>query len=80
MRDVIVIAILTLSVSGVASAAERYAVTGTLANIRSGPGTNHEILYEAEKYYPVVILKKTGNWYQIEDNEGDIGWIYSHYY
>jgi SH3-like domain-containing protein len=76
MRDVIVIAILTLSVSGVASAAERYAVTGTLANIRSGPGTNHEILYEAEKYYPVVILKKTGNWYQIEDNEGDIGWIY----
>ena len=75
IRDALIIAIITFTVSGVASAAERYAVTGTLVNIRSGPGTNHGILYEAEKYYPVVILKQTGNWYQIEDYEGDVGWI-----
>ncbi len=76
IREGLITAIIILTVSGVASAAERYAVTGTLANIRSGPGTNHKILYEAEKYYPIVILQKTGNWYQIEDYEGDIGWIF----
>jgi SH3-like domain-containing protein len=76
IRESFIIAIIIFTVSGVASAADRYAVIGTLANIRSGPGTNHEVLYEAEKFYPVVILNKTGNWYQIEDYEGDIGWIH----
>ena len=76
IREGLITAIIIFTVSGVASAAERYAVTGTLTNIRSGPGTNHKILYEAEKYYPIVILQKTGNWYQIEDYEGDIGWIF----
>jgi SH3-like domain-containing protein len=76
IRDGLIIAIIALTVSGVASAAERYAVTGTLANIRSGPGPNHEILYEAEKYYPVKMINKRGNWYQIEDYEGDTGWIH----
>jgi SH3-like domain-containing protein len=76
IRDGLIIGIMTLTISGVASAAERYAVSGSMANIRSGPGTNYEILYEAEKYYPVVILQRRGNWYQIEDYEGDMGWIY----
>ena len=76
IRGLFIIAIIILTVSGVASAAERYAITGSLANVRSGPGTNHEVIYEAEKYYPVILLKKAGNWIQIEDYEGDIGWIH----
>ena len=76
IRRIFIIAIIILTVSGVASAAERYAITGSLANVRSGPGTNHEVIYEAEKYYPVILLKKAGNWLQIEDYEGDIGWIH----
>ena len=57
-------------------AAEHRAVSGTIANIRSGPGTNHEVYYQAEKYYPLEIVRKSGNWYEVKDYEGDIGWIH----
>lgn len=64
-----------LIVSEAASAADRYAVTGSMVNVRSGPGTNYQVMYQAEKFYPVILLSTAGNWYQIEDYEGDIGWI-----
>ena len=48
-----------------------------MANIRSGPGTKHEILWKAEKYYPVEVLKTSGRWYQFRDFEGDQGWIHN---
>lgn len=69
--------ILILLPASLVPAAERYAVTVKTANIRSGPGTDHSILFEAEKYYPLNLLKKDGNWFQVEDFEGDVGWIYS---
>ena len=47
------------------------------ANIRSGPGTNHEILWQANKYYPFKILKKQGKWYYFMDFEQDKGWIHA---
>ena len=62
--------------SDTARAGERYTVVGTIANIRSGPGTNHEILCQAEKYYPLNLVKRSGNWYKVEDFEGDVGWIH----
>ena len=69
--------LLLLISSSLVTAAERYAVTANIANIRSGPGTNHSILFEAEKYYPLQVLKKTGSWFQVEDFEGDVGWIFN---
>ncbi len=71
----ITVILLIISASA-ASAKERYAVAGKIANIRSGPGTKYDILCQAEKYYPINIIKKSGNWYKIEDFEGDIGWIH----
>jgi SH3-like domain-containing protein len=71
-----IIAIILFISSGFASAAERFAVTGKLVNIRSGPGTNYDILWQAEKYYPINITKKSGSWYKFEDFEGDTGWIH----
>lgn len=62
--------------SGPAFAAARYAVIKNLANIRSGPGTKYEIVCEAEKYYPLNYIKKSGNWYRVKDFEGDMGWIH----
>ena len=70
------IAILLLTYAGIALAAERYAVTAKLINIRSGPGTNYDILWKAEKYYPIDVIKKSGKWYKFKDFEGDIGWVY----
>ncbi|MFC1798950.1 SH3 domain-containing protein [Thermodesulfobacteriota bacterium] len=56
--------------------AERMAVKSPLANIRSGPGTTHEVLWKVEKYHPLVIFQKSGNWYRFRDFEGDQGWIH----
>ena len=73
---ILISALFLILASNTASSAERYAVSGGVANIRSGPGKNYKILYKAEKYYPLNVVEKLGNWYQFEDYEGDIGWIH----
>ncbi|HIJ56015.1 MAG TPA: SH3 domain-containing protein [Deltaproteobacteria bacterium] len=60
-----------------AAAAERYAVSSELANIRSGPGTNYEKLWQVWKYHPVTVLNKKGPWFYFKDFEGDEGWIHN---
>ena len=56
--------------------AERLAVSASVANIRSGPGTRHEVMWQVEKYYPLAIIEKRGNWYHFKDFEDDRGWIH----
>ena len=56
--------------------AERLAVAVSVANVRSGPGENYDILWEIEKYHPLNVIKKSGQWYHFQDFEGDEGWIY----
>ena len=56
--------------------AERLAVSSSIANIRSGPGKNYDILWKAGKYYPLSVLEKSGNWIHFSDYEGDEGWIH----
>jgi len=63
--------------SSPAFAAERMAVKANIANIRSGPGTEYEQLWQIEKYHPLLIIGKKGNWYQFQDFEGDQGWVHS---
>lgn len=46
-----------------------------IGNFYSGPGTNYEFLWQADKYYPVLIFNKRGNWYEVMDVEGDMAWI-----
>ncbi len=58
-----------------AGAAERLAVKVPKANVRSGPGTKYEILWQVERYYPVVVVKKAGQWVLFRDFEKDEGWI-----
>lgn len=47
------------------------------ANLRNGPGTNYEKTWEVYKYMPFKQLSKKGNWYKVEDVDGDRHWIYS---
>jgi len=56
--------------------AKRLTVSVPDANIRSGPGTRYDILWRVEKYYPLIITKRTGPWYLFRDFEGDTGWIH----
>ena len=47
--------------------AERVSVSVPVANIRSGPGTNYDILWEIEKYHPLNVIKKSGVWHYFQD-------------
>lgn len=74
--------LLTFTLLGVLFAAgpalaERLAVIKDVANVRSGPGANYEVLWQVEKYTPFEILDKdkTGAWYYIKDYEGTNGWV-----
>jgi SH3-like domain-containing protein len=71
----IIIFLLILLLAGAASA-ERLAVSAPVANIRSGPGTRHNVLWKVEKYFPLLVIEKSGQWYYFEDFEGDKGWVH----
>lgn len=71
----LIIAFLVIMNAGPALA-ERLSVNVSLANIRSGPGTQNKILWKVEKYHPLEIIRKTGSWYYFRDFEGDRGWIF----
>jgi len=68
--------IVVLSANGLAMA-ERLSVSSKIANIRSGPGTDYEILWKVENYFPISVLKKSGKWINFRDFEGDEGWIHT---
>ena len=56
--------------------AERLAVSAPVANVRSGPGKNHNVLWKVEQYFPILVIDKSGAWYQFKDFEGDKGWVH----
>ncbi|MGB5983794.1 MAG: SH3 domain-containing protein [Desulfobacterales bacterium] len=70
-------AIILLLMGTVATvSAERLAVGGSIANIRAGAGTNYPVIWKVEKYHPMEIIQKSGEWYKFRDFEGDQGWIH----
>jgi SH3-like domain-containing protein len=71
----IIILLLIIVFAGVANA-ERLAVSAPVANIRSGPGTSHNVLWKVEQYFPILVIEKSGKWYRFEDFEGDKGWVH----
>lgn len=71
----IIILLLIIVFAGVANA-ERLAVSAPVANIRSGPGTGHNVLWKVEQYFPIFVIEKSGEWYRFEDFEGDKGWVH----
>lgn len=44
-------------------------------NVRSGPGTDRDVLFELPAGYPLKVVKRDGSWLNVEDVEGDRGWI-----
>lgn len=65
-----------LILPGLVQAEERVSVTAGIANMRSGPGTNYAVLWQVEKYHPLTIIEKKGNWYKIKDFENDAAWLH----
>ena len=56
--------------------AERLAVRASIANVRSGPGKQYEIWWKVEQYHPLEVVKKSDQWIQFRDFEGDVGWVH----
>ncbi len=80
MGTIIKIIITTMAVlmimPGLVFAQQRFTVTASIANMRSGPGTEYDVLWQVEQYHPVNIVKKKGDWYKIKDFENDVAWIH----
>ncbi len=57
--------------------AERLALKVKKANVRSGPGTEkYAVLWEIERYHPIQVVQRQGDWIFFKDFEGDEGWIH----
>ena len=61
-----------------AAYANALCVTARKANLRSGPGTNYDVVWEIFKYMPLekVGISLSGEWYAVKDLEGDVSWIH----
>jgi SH3-like domain-containing protein len=57
------------------SAANMVSVKGGILNMRKGPGTHTEVLWELRKGYPLQIQQRQGAWLKVRDFEGDSGWV-----
>ncbi|TSE26727.1 hypothetical protein Tsedi_00435 [Tepidimonas sediminis] len=58
-----------------AAAQELVSVRGAVANLRAGPGTASEVLWQLRAGYPLQVLQRDGDWLRVRDFEGDEGWI-----
>lgn len=65
-----------ISLLPVVAWAELIYVEGEWGRIRSGPGTEYQILWEAPRYTPLEYLAKYQDWYAVRDHEGDVGWVH----
>lgn len=76
MKKIFIFTLLPIMLCVSTASAKRLSIAVHRANVRSGPSTDHEILWTVGKYYPVDTIKRSGKWYKIRDFEGDRGWIY----
>jgi SH3-like domain-containing protein len=72
----IILAIVTALAEADLVQAERLSVKANIANIRSGPDTSGTVIWQVERYHPLNVVQKQGDWYLFEDFEGDRGWIH----
>ena len=76
MKRYLIILTLLITINAGNAMAERLTIISEVANIRSGPDTNSDVLWQVEKYYPILIIKKSDSWYYFKDFEDDMGWVH----
>ena len=54
-------------------------ITAETLNVRSGPGSNFEVLYMVNKDDRVTITDTSNGWHKVKNNEDKEGWISSKY-
>lgn len=58
-----------------AQAREMVSVDRSAANMRTGPGTKHELSWVLQRGYPLMVTGKKGAWVKVSDFEKDQGWV-----
>lgn len=46
-------------------------------NLRNGPGTKYQKIWEVYKYMPFKRVRTQGDWYQVQDLDGDKYWVHA---
>ncbi len=54
----------------------RMAVSVNIANVRTDAGTKFPVIWQMEKYTPVEVIARKGDWLYIKDFEGTPGWVH----
>jgi len=60
---------------GQVGAQELVSVRNAKVNLRTGPDTGSEVQWKLAQGYPLQVLARQGDWLQVQDFEGDKGWI-----
>jgi len=76
VKVILILLVTSLVVPGLVYAQQRLSVKVSIANLRSGPGTKYDVLWQVEQYHPVLVIEKEGNWYKIKDFENDVAWVH----
>lgn len=68
---------LTLAATTVSMAAaqQMVSVKGSVLNMRDGPGTHTQVLWELNRGYPLQVIERRGRWLKVRDFENDQGWV-----
>ena len=60
-----------------ASPAMALCIKSEKANLRTGPGTKYEKLWQVFQYMPFKLLKTKESWKQVQDLDGDSYWVHA---
>ena len=56
--------------------ARMVAVKNDNVNMRSGPSLEKEIIWKLGTGFPLKVVKESGDWLQVKDFEGTVGWLH----
>lgn len=75
MRHILVGLTLAAATAGIAAAQQMVSVKGSVLNMRDGPGTQTQVLWELKRGYPLQVVERRGRWLKVRDFENDQGWV-----
>ncbi|MCL6448911.1 MAG: N-acetylmuramoyl-L-alanine amidase [Armatimonadetes bacterium] len=58
---------------------QKLVVQGDAVNIRSGPGTSHDVLAQVSRGARLPFIDRSADWYQVQLPDGKTGWIIAWY-
>ena len=75
LRRLLTLTVLAGSCAFAAHAQNMVSVRSPTVNMRASPSTNSEVTWKLSRGYPLLILQKRDQWLEVQDFEGDRGWV-----